>query len=46
VALAYEHFDSDVARFDGLRAAAAFADRSLTANETCQVIDEIFKLYI
>lgn len=43
--MAYEHFDSDVARFDGLRAVAAFADRSLTANETRQVIDEIFKPY-
>jgi hypothetical protein len=43
--MAYEHFDSDVARFDALRAVAAFADRSLTANETRQVIDEIFKLY-
>jgi hypothetical protein len=43
--MTYEHFDSDVARFDGLRAIAAFADRTLSADETRQVIDEIFKLY-
>jgi hypothetical protein len=43
--MTYEHFDSDVARLDGLRAVAAFADRTLSADETRQVIDEIFKLY-
>jgi hypothetical protein len=43
--MTYEHFDSDVARLDGLRAVAAFADRTLSADETRRVIDEIFKRY-
>jgi hypothetical protein len=43
--MAYEHFDSDAARFDGLRAVAAFADRTLGADETRQVIVELFTLY-
>jgi hypothetical protein len=43
--MTFEHFDSDVARLDALRAIAAFADRTLSADETRQVIDEIFKLY-
>ena len=43
--MTFEHSDSDVARLDGLRAIAAFADRTLSADEARQVIDEIFKLY-
>jgi hypothetical protein len=43
--MTFEHFDSDVARLDALRAIAAFADRTLSADDTRHVIDEIFKLY-